>query len=93
MYQTFFVSLGLPYLIPLPLLPLLLPFADLYLHTQKDKYPSVKGSPANDGRAVAKFLKEAQRVKKILSANVETVSQVKRQALDLYIYIYAHEWE
>lgn len=41
------------------------------------KNPKLKKDPRADGRALAKFLKEAQRVKKILSANVETYAQIE----------------
>lgn len=43
----------------------------------KDKYSSkIKGDPATNPRALAKLLKESQRVKTILSANSETFAQV-----------------
>lgn len=44
-----------------------------------------------NARAMAKLLKEAQRLKTVLSANAEHVAQVRRGcALDVYVHARTH---
>eukprot|EP00048_Salpingoeca_helianthica_P015533 m.227254 g.227254 ORF g.227254 m.227254 type:complete len:992 (+) comp17162_c0_seq1:14-2989(+) len=61
----------------------------------KEKNPKLKTDPALDGRATAKFLKEAGRVKKILSANVETFAQIENayQEIDFRALVTRAEFE
>ena len=51
--------------------------ASYLLDAFKTKYPKLKTDPALCGKTTAKFLKEAQRVKKVLSANLETFAQIE----------------